>query len=107
VVGSLAGLALGVGLARLLVLLLGQTGVEMTAPSVGDLSARAVITSLAVGVVITVLAAVAPARKATRVAPVEALRESVPGGYRFSPRRAVAGGIVLAAERCPRRRPVR
>lgn len=96
VVASIVGVALGVGLARLLVVLLGQTGVEMTAPSIGDLTARTVLISVAVGVVITVLAAVAPARKATRVAPVEALRESVPGGYRFSLRRAVVGGVVLA-----------
>jgi putative ABC transport system permease protein len=108
VVGSLAGLGLGVGLARLLVLLLGQTGVEMTAPSVGDLSARAVITSMAVGVVITVLAAVAPASRATRVAPVEALRDSVPGDVpvlaaaRRDRRCRPRGG-----RRCPRRGSVR
>jgi hypothetical protein len=49
-----------------------------------------------VGTGITVVASLAPASKATRVAPVEALRESVPGGYRFSPRRAVAGAVVTA-----------
>jgi putative ABC transport system permease protein len=94
---SVVGLALGVGLAQLLVLMLGQTGVEMTAPGIGDVGLRTVLISVLVGTVITVVASLAPASKATRVAPIEALRESVPGGYRFSPRRAVAGAVVTAA----------
>ena len=53
--------------------------------------------SVLVGLVVTLLASLAPARKATRVAPIEALRDAAPGGYRFSPRRAVLGGVVTAA----------
>jgi putative ABC transport system permease protein len=94
-VASALGLVLGIGIARLLAALLGTTGLDLPTPG-ASLSARTVVVSFAVGTVVTVLASLAPARKATRVAPVEALRDAAPGGYRFSRTRAISGGVVLA-----------
>jgi putative ABC transport system permease protein len=45
----------------------------------------------------TLVAAVAPAYRATRVAPVQALRDAVPSPAVFSPRRLAAGLAVTAA----------
>jgi putative ABC transport system permease protein len=93
--GSAVGLVLGAGVARLLVLLLrGAAGVDMPYPALLP-SARTAVVGVLVGTVVTLLASVAPARKATQVAPVQALREALPGGGRPSARRAVAGAATL------------
>jgi putative ABC transport system permease protein len=95
VVGSLVGLVLGAGVARSLVLLLQQLGgVEMPSPALVP-SLRTALIGVVVGTVVTLVASIAPARRATRVAPVQALREALPGGSRPSGRRAVAGAGVL------------
>ena len=51
--------------------------------------------SLLVGTLVTVVAALVPARRATRVLPVEALRES-DAGRRLSKRRALVGSPCSA-----------
>src|SRR5260221_3337249 len=53
--------------------------------------------SFGAGLVITVVAAVPPAWRATRVAPVQALRDAVPAPTGFSPGRLAAGLAVTAA----------
>ena len=53
-----------------------------------QLEPRTVVVSLLVGTVITVVAALVPARRATKVLPVEALRESTPGAEKPSKLRA-------------------
>ncbi|XRQ06525.1 ABC transporter permease [Actinomadura welshii] len=81
--GSLLGLAAGVGLGTgALAAIAGlQPGVSVAAPS---LTPRTVVLGLAVGVVVTVASALLPARAATRVAPVAALRTDLePGSGRF------------------------
>ena len=74
VVASLVGLGLGVLIANGLKALL--TGIlNFDLPTTGTVFLwRTVIVSLAVGIVVTVLAALLPARKATRVPPVAALQ---------------------------------
>ncbi|MBA9001493.1 ABC transporter permease [Thermomonospora cellulosilytica] len=82
-VASLAGLALGVALAGGLLALIGDRSGDIPG---GDLTLTplAVAVGLGVGVVVTVLSALLPARSATRVAPVAALRtELEPGSARF------------------------
>lgn len=73
VVAAFAGVATGLGLGALLVLALDRSSLpvafRLTAPTPGS-----VVVPSVVGVVITLLAAVAPARRATMVAPLEALR---------------------------------
>ena len=53
--------------------------------------------SLLVGTLVTVVAALVPARRATKVLPVEALRESTPGAEKPSKRRAFIGLAIIGA----------
>ena len=69
------GLLLGVGLAVGIRGLLAAIGIEVPTTSAA-VEPRTVVAALLVGVVVTVVAAVVPARQATRVGPVEALRDA-------------------------------
>lgn len=72
VFGSLAGLLFGYGMARGLIFLFGKAFLfEITSLSV---SPFALVSAVAVGIIITVLAALYPALRAGRVSPVEAMR---------------------------------
>lgn len=92
-IASVIGLALGIFVAIGLQELLRALNIDL--PS-GDtvLLPRTVIVSLVVGTLITVVAAIAPARRAARVAPMLALREGavVPS----SGRRRTVFGLVFA-----------
>ena len=97
VVASLVGLGLGVLIAGGLRALL-STFLGADIPATGiQFQPRTIIVSLAVGIVVTVLAALLPARKATRVPPVAALQPETafaPTGFRK--RRIVVGVLVTA-----------
>jgi putative ABC transport system permease protein len=90
---SLIGLGLGVLAAVALKALLGAFGVTLpSAPLVFE--ARTVAVALAVGVGVTVISAIGPARRAVRIAPVAALEATGnerPGSLR---RRATIGGLA-------------
>src|SRR6266540_2382900 len=71
---SLAGLVLGVGVAKGMNALFVALGVDL--PSSGTvIAARTIIVSLLLGTIITVLSSILPARRATRVPPIAAVRE--------------------------------
>jgi putative ABC transport system permease protein len=73
--GSLAGLAGGLGFAFGINELFKGVGIDL--PNTGTVvTGRTVIVSLLVGVVVTLLAAIAPALRATRITPMAALWES-------------------------------
>jgi putative ABC transport system permease protein len=72
---SVAGIGVGVVLAEGLNALFKTVGADLPAESM-TLASRTVIISLAVGTLATVLAAMVPARRATKIAPVEALRDA-------------------------------
>ncbi|HEY7605686.1 MAG TPA: FtsX-like permease family protein, partial [Actinomycetes bacterium] len=95
VIASVVGLGLGVLIASGLKALL-STFLGGDIPTTGvQFQPRTVIVSLAVGVIITVLAALMPALKATRVPPVAALQPETafaPTGFRK--RRIVLGVLV-------------
>ncbi|MEV4256534.1 ABC transporter permease [Spirillospora sp. NPDC049652] len=82
-VGSLLGLVAGLGLGAGALGVIGSfdTGLKL---GTAGLTVRTVLVALLVGVVVTVASALLPARAATRVAPVAALRaELEPGSGRF------------------------
>jgi putative ABC transport system permease protein len=88
--GLLAGVGLAVGIRELLAVV----GVEVPTTSAA-VETRTVVAALLVGVVVTLVAAVAPAWGATRVAPVEALREATPTGHDIGAFRRTAGWVLL------------
>jgi putative ABC transport system permease protein len=101
-VAAAARVIAGIGLARGLAALLAGFGLAL--PITGlSLPANWLTASFATGVVITVAAAVPPAWRATRVAPVQALRDADPAPGGFSARRLESGlavtviGIALLA----------
>src|SRR4051794_12594426 len=73
-IASIVGIAAGFGLSKLINALFTSSGIDL--PTAGTVFAsRTVIVALAVGVGITTLAGLGPALRATRIAPVAALRE--------------------------------
>ena len=74
VLASVVGLFLGLGLAKALNSLLVSFGIDLPQTST-VFKPRTVIVSMLVGVVITLLAALRPALRSTRVAPIAAVRE--------------------------------
>src|SRR3954452_11268643 len=93
-IGSVVGLALGVAVAAGLRALFKAVGVDL--PSNGNvILSRTVIVSLAVGTVVTVLSSLAPALRATRVPPVEALHEGAVPTSRGPSRKVTLAGAVL------------
>ncbi len=95
VVASLVGLGLGVLIANGLKALLTSI-LNFDLPTTGTVFLwRTVVVSLAVGIVVTLLAALLPARKATRVPPVAALQpETAFAPTHFRKRRIVLGVLV-------------
>jgi putative ABC transport system permease protein len=94
VVTSAVGLALGFLLAVALKALLTGFGIDLPSTTL-QLLPRTVIAAFVVGVGTTLASSIMPAVRASRVAPIAALRESQPAEFRFSTRRTVAGSVVL------------
>jgi putative ABC transport system permease protein len=100
VLASIVGLFVGLGLAHGLNALLVSFGIDL--PSSGTVFAtRTVIVSLLVGIVVTLLAAIRPALRSTRVPPIAAVREGAvlpPSRFaRFGRQAAVATISVAVA----------
>jgi putative ABC transport system permease protein len=93
-VASLVGLAAGVGVAGLLKGLFDAAGFALPAGGI-VVTAGTAVTGLLVGVLVTLAASLAPAVRASRVAPLAAIREVA--AERTSPGRArVVAGVLLA-----------
>src|ERR687886_1117248 len=94
VLGSLAGLLLGVAVAGGLRALFRAVGIDL--PSNGNvILSRTIIVSLVVGTLVTVLSSLAPALRATRVPPVEALVEGAVPTSRGPSRKVTIAGLAL------------
>ncbi len=96
-VGSVLGVGAGVGLAVGLMKLMGVMGMNL---STDDLTVAwsTPVVGLALGVVVTVLAAYLPARRAGKVSPMAALRDAgAPAGARAGVVRAVLGLLLTGA----------
>jgi len=94
-VGSTLGIGVGYLLARGLQALFGVFGFDLSRASF-PVQLRTVVASYAVGLLVTMIAAYLPARRAARVPPVAALRDDV-ALPEASLRRRVAVGFVLIA----------
>ncbi|MGX4691735.1 ABC transporter permease [Streptomyces sp. JNUCC 63] len=97
VVGSVLGVGAGVGIAIGLMKLMGSMGMHL---STDDLTVAwtTPVVGLVLGVVVTVLAAYLPARRAGKVSPMAALRDSgAPADGRAGRVRAVLGVLLTGA----------
>ncbi len=93
---SVVGLGIGVLMAIGLKAAFGALGISLPSTTLAILP-RTVFVSLLVGVLVTVLASLFPALKATRVPPVAALHEeAVAPSSRVSWRREATGGLLTA-----------
>ena len=93
---SAVGLALGVAVAKGLTFLMDAVGFSLPSTAT-QIEPRTIVVSLVVGTLVTVVASVIPARRATKVLPVEALREATPGSRPPSRTRAVLGTLMGGA----------
>ena len=96
VLASLGGIAAGMGLAAGLLALMDSMGMSLPASSL-VLDAGTVVTAVLVGVVVTLVASLAPAVRASRVAPLAALRDAAVDRSGASWFRGIAGAVVTAA----------
>jgi putative ABC transport system permease protein len=95
-VGSVVGIGAGIGLAVGLMELMGAMGMNL---STSELTVKATtpLVGVALGVVVTVLAAWLPARRAGKVSPMAALRDAgTPADGRAGAVRAVLGVLLTA-----------
>jgi putative ABC transport system permease protein len=89
-VASVIGLLAGIGLAKGMVALFSALGVEL--PDAATVIApRTIILSIVVGTLVTLVASILPARRATRVPPIAAVRE----GSTLPPSRFAAHSLKL------------
>lgn len=97
VASSAAGLAAGLLLAQVTLVVLGNANPDVPLPGTIPVSLAVVLVPLLVGSVVTLVAALSPARAATRVAPLEALRpaEQAVGGRRAGRARVVLASLLV------------
>jgi putative ABC transport system permease protein len=94
-VASAVGVVAGIGVAKGLQLLLSALGVDLPLDSLA-ITTSTVVISIVVGFVITVVSAVMPARRASKVAPIAALRDVAQDRSAVSMKRLVIGVAATA-----------
>ncbi len=95
VVGSALGVAAGLGIATGLYALL--DALDLGLPSGGlVMSTRTVVVTVVLGTVVTLFAAFSPARRASRIPPVAAMREQFSAPAAASLRRRTIAAVVVA-----------
>ena len=96
VIASVLGIATGIGLHLGLLAMFDALGIGL--PEMGlVIEPATIIVGLAVGIITTVVSAVAPALRAGRVSPIAALSGQVGSGRRTSRLRNAVGVVMLAA----------
>jgi putative ABC transport system permease protein len=92
VIATIVGIAAGIGVAKLLISIFNSAGAGF--PSTATvLQPRTVVVAFLVGVGITLLSVIIPARRAARIPPVAAMRPEL-GFEALSAKRLIAGTIV-------------
>jgi putative ABC transport system permease protein len=94
VVGSTIGLFLGFGLPPALTALMRAIGIDFQLDSL-VFKPRTAIVAYAVGIVVTMIAAYLPARRASRIAPVAALRDDIALPESSIHWRTIIGSVVV------------
>ncbi|MEU6151995.1 ABC transporter permease [Actinosynnema sp. NPDC047251] len=94
-IAAVVGLGAGIGVGALLATLFSSLGGGMQLAGI-SVPPSAVISAFAVGIVVTVLAAVLPALRASRIAPVAAMREAATPDRPLT-KLTIAGAAVAAA----------
>ncbi|MGH2680920.1 MAG: ABC transporter permease [Actinomycetota bacterium] len=94
-IGSVLGLLAGIGLALALKAILAGIGLELP-PTGMRIETATIVISLVLGTLVTVVASTFPARRASRVAPIEALREGSVAPSSSLRRRAIVGSVLAA-----------
>ncbi|MFI9366354.1 ABC transporter permease [Kitasatospora sp. NPDC053057] len=96
VLGSTLGVAVGLGVAFGLIKLMNAIGMDLNASDL-EIGPDVFVAGYAVGILITVIAAWIPARRASRIAPMAALRDhGTPAETRSNLVRTVLGVLVTA-----------
>ncbi len=104
---SVLGLLGGLLLVPALRGLLAAIGADLPATD-SVIATRTIVVSLLVGVVVTVIASVVPARRATRIAPIEALRDGLVAAAKAGRGRLIGATLLcLAGAGVARLRPLR
>jgi putative ABC transport system permease protein len=94
VLGSAIGVVVGAGLTKLIYTVIGSTGAGL--PDTGvQVTVSSVVTPLILGVLVTVVSAWAPARRAGAVRPVEAMRSGDMSSASSLRGRTVTGAVLL------------
>jgi putative ABC transport system permease protein len=91
VIGFLLGIVLAIGLRAMLTAL----GIELPGSST-VIKLRTFVLSMLIGVAVTVLAALIPARRAARVSPVQAMRDSTPAEDQSLAQRSLVGAAITS-----------
>jgi putative ABC transport system permease protein len=94
--GSVLGVAAGLGIAQLLKALFDAAGFALPAGGL-TVTAGSITVSLLAGIVVTAAVSLLPALRASRVSPLEALRESAATASPAPRRRLIAGLVLLLA----------
>ena len=93
-VAGVLGILAGLGLAPALRALMSSFGLDLGTTQL-LVEPRTVIAGLVIALVATVISGIVPARRATRVRPVEAMRDSMTPGVGHLRRRRVIGSVVV------------
>jgi putative ABC transport system permease protein len=94
-VASVAGAGLGLLMSRALGALLGAFGLSLPISGL-QLPVADLVFSIVTGIAITMIASLAPAWRATRIAPVQAMRDPAPEPARFGNGRLATGLTLIA-----------
>jgi putative ABC transport system permease protein len=95
-IAAVIGLAAGIAVATGLKALLGAFGFGLPGGSL-VLSTNTVVVSLLLGLGVTLVAAISPARKAAKVPPVAAMQQATAGSTGYGSRQRVVVGLTLLA----------
>jgi putative ABC transport system permease protein len=93
-IASFTGVGAGIGVAAGLKALFGAMGIDIPADGL-VIAPSTVVISVITGLAVSVAAALAPARRAGRVAPVAAMREAAGGDEVVTRKRMLAGALVV------------